>query len=226
MEDMTAPAPVPAPWTLRGDAHVLLARAPRRATARLGARVSLNAGGLGVLAFIRYTESNVGAYDELLWLSPWALRVGHARLHTVPRIYVSSAASLHDGRRNWGFPKELASFEVDEARGTERVRVTGTTGTIAAFEVATGGRSLAVDAGRWPGALLALGQVLDGRLFRTRPRVRGRLHGARSSRLSSSAELVGLMPASGLAALSLLDFTLVFPPAEVVELGPARDGEA
>ena len=226
MDHLTAPPRVPAPWTLRGDAHVLLTRAPRTPGARLGGGVRVNAGGLGVLAFIRYAESNVGPYDELLWLAPWALRVGRARLHTVTRIYVSSEASLHNGRREWGFPKELARFEVDAARGTQRVRVTGTAGPIAAFEIATGRRSMAVDASLLPGALLEVGQVLDGRLFRVRPRVRGRLHGARCSRLSSSAELGELTCLGRLSAVSLLDFTLVFPRAEVSELEPGRHGGA
>lgn len=218
MEDLLTPPDVPAPWTLRGDAHVVLARSPRRPSAELGAGVSMRPGRIGALAFIRYAESNVGPYDELLWLAPWALRVGRARLHTVTRIYVSSEASLHNGRREWGFPKELARFEVDAGAGTQHVRVTSAAGTVAAFELETGRRSIAVDASVLPGALLELGQVLDGRLYRVRPGVRGRLQGARCSRLSSSAPLGELSCVSRLSAVSLLDFTLVFPRAEVTQV--------
>jgi acetoacetate decarboxylase len=215
MNDHLPLDPAPAPWTLRGDAHVLLARAVRRPRARLATGISASAGGLGLLGFIRYAESNVGAYDELLWLAPWGLSVDGGRFHTVTRIYVSSQASLENGRREWGIPKQLARFEVEHDGDTQRVHVTSQAGPVARFAIATGRRSVAVDANVLPRPALELAQVLDGRLFRVTPRVRGQLHHARFSQLSGHAGFAELEGARGLAGLSLLDFTMVFPRAEV-----------
>ena len=90
---MTALTPVPPPWSLQGDATLILYRR-------------------GVLAFIRYAESNVGPYQELLWLAPFRQGPG-GRAHTIPKIFVSSEPSARSGRANWGLPKELAVFAVD-----------------------------------------------------------------------------------------------------------------
>ncbi|QRV74365.1 hypothetical protein RhiJN_02379 [Ceratobasidium sp. AG-Ba] len=72
-------------------------------------------GGLGAIQLIRYHTSPVGPYDELLYIP------GNMSYKTGPnstisglsitRIYVSSIASIVNGRRNWNTPKKLAKFE-------------------------------------------------------------------------------------------------------------------
>ena len=68
-------------------------------------------GRLVQIMLVRYHSSPVGAYDELLFLD-------HAnkglKMHSyIPKIYVSSQASVDEGRYHWGIPKELAQFEWD-----------------------------------------------------------------------------------------------------------------
>ena len=181
----------------------------------------MRSGGLGLLAFIRYTDSNVGPYDELLWLAPWGLRVGPFRAHSVTHIYVSSEQSRRNGRLEWGIPKQLGRFDVEPAgsRGL-RVRVSAAAGPVAEFEITTFARSIAVSADALPRVALELQQVLDGQLFRVLPRLRGRLHRARFSRLAAHAStLLELDDSRSLGAVSLLGFTLVFPRAELRALG-------
>ena len=66
-------------------------------------------GRLVQIMLVRYHSSPVGPYDELLFLD-------HAsnglNMHShIPKIYVSSQASVDEGRYHWGIPKELAQFE-------------------------------------------------------------------------------------------------------------------
>jgi hypothetical protein len=75
--------------------------------------------GLGLLMLVRYADSPIGPYDELLYGIPfqkprWFEVMSHRRL---PVTYVSSEASLHNGRHNRGIRKELADFEFHEQRG-------------------------------------------------------------------------------------------------------------
>ena len=65
--------------------------------------------GLGIAGFVRYRDSPVGTYRELL-ASPTLVRGGLWRLH-VPLIAVDHLASLHSGRAHWALPKMLAAFE-------------------------------------------------------------------------------------------------------------------
>ncbi|KAJ3051503.1 hypothetical protein HK097_007467 [Rhizophlyctis rosea] len=94
-------------------------------------------GGLGSWMIIRYAESPVGPYDELLF-SPGGFAPPNTLLKPDPnsttaldeesplltdpnssylsprritRIFVSSDASLQSGRENWGIRKELATFD-------------------------------------------------------------------------------------------------------------------
>jgi hypothetical protein len=133
---------VPSPWTLKGDAYwffpspTLLPWSPPelpegayQATAATSAeRHGRFVGGLANIQLVRYTESPVGPYDELLYVPgsfemPAGLgdgdgddgggrRSNKAALR-ITRIYVSTLASTVNGRRNWNIPKRLARFAFD-----------------------------------------------------------------------------------------------------------------
>ncbi|KDQ57432.1 hypothetical protein JAAARDRAFT_193764 [Jaapia argillacea MUCL 33604] len=70
-------------------------------------------GGMGTIMIVRYTEGPVGPYDELMIVPgefknpPGAKAKQSLR---ITRIYVSSLASVVNGRRNWNIPKHLAQF--------------------------------------------------------------------------------------------------------------------
>jgi hypothetical protein len=116
---------VPPPWRLRGSGYIFLftfepgfLRAggflpPERADSFEGL--------LGALMLVEYRASPVGPYRELLFLAGRSLRWRHHRF-SITRIYVSTEASVVNGRENWGIPKQRADFQViRKADGSERV---------------------------------------------------------------------------------------------------------
>ena len=106
-----------APWTCLCDAVLWVGRGGRAATAALAPALRRSATGLAVLgAMVRYRETPVGEYDEVLGmvlsrtrLRPWG---------SVTFMSVDSEASLVAGRTNWAMPKTLSSFTGDVTAGT------------------------------------------------------------------------------------------------------------
>ncbi|KAH6707940.1 hypothetical protein BKA61DRAFT_558607 [Leptodontidium sp. MPI-SDFR-AT-0119] len=80
-------------------------------------------GGLASIQIIRYTESPVGPYDELVLVpgkfeyevdakdKDGNLKREVRRNLRVTKIYVSQEATCWNGRNNWNIPKHLADFE-------------------------------------------------------------------------------------------------------------------
>lgn len=196
------PAPVaPPPWKLSGVATAIFFRR-------------------GALAFIRYTESNVGPYDELLWLEPF--QKGPAgRAHRVAPIYVSSEASARSGRSNWGLPKELAEFRVSFLRANEeRVKVTRAGQLIASFVRPRPRATLPLDLSGVPSQARKLVQIYDGRAFETVPELRARFRLTRVSELEVDRELLPHAQNSRWQlGMHLSPFELCFPAARIFEVG-------
>ena len=190
----------PAPWRLRGDATAIFFRS-------------------GILAFIRYTESNVGPYDELLWLAPFQRSPG-GRAHHVSTIFVSSQASAQSGRANWGLPKELAEFRVSRLDAhTEAVQVTRAGQPVASFLRSPPSGTLPVALGKIPSRLRKLVQVADGRAFETVPEARARCGLTRVCQLEVNRQLLPHARGSHRRlGLHLTPFELHFPAARIFEL--------
>ena len=113
------PATTPAPpwpcrvqavvwWHLAGPAAVAALPAALRACARL----PLVGAPLVVGAMVRYLDSPVGPYDEVVA----AVLHRPLRVH-VPFLAVDSPASLHGGRTHWALPKALGAFRRREDGG-------------------------------------------------------------------------------------------------------------
>jgi hypothetical protein len=190
----------PPPWRLRGDATAIFF--PR-----------------GILLFVRYADSNVGPYDELLWLELFQ-RSPAGRGHHVPLIFVSSDASAQSGRANWGLPKELAEFRVSVLDADlEAVLVTRAGQHVAAFVRGRRPGRLPIDLGRLPGALRRLLQISEGRVFATVPEARGRISLTRVFDLQVNRQL---LPHAGSSrwrlGAHLSSFELRFPAARISEL--------
>ncbi|KAK3935832.1 hypothetical protein QBC46DRAFT_396587 [Diplogelasinospora grovesii] len=90
-------------------------------------------GGLSMIQILRYTESPVGPYDELLivpgtFVYPFGNDAdgtkGTKKGLKLTRIYVSQKHTCYNGRQNWNIPKHLARFEwTDLPNGATRVQV-------------------------------------------------------------------------------------------------------
>ena len=104
-----------APWTCRCSAVMWLGRGGRSAAAALPPAL---AGGpaLAIIGgFVRYTDTPVGPYDEVLGLI--GSRTGVRPWGTVAFMAVDSPTSLVGGRTNWAMPKSLARFNGDPTSG-------------------------------------------------------------------------------------------------------------
>ncbi|PHH89506.1 hypothetical protein CDD83_5878 [Cordyceps sp. RAO-2017] len=125
---------VPAPWTLKGDVYIFglwsssaeaeripheLAYSPLEASSSFADdKIHKPAGGVGMIQIIRYRESPVGPYDELIIMPgnyDWERQVGEQHIRgrnpKITRIYVSQERTCYNGRRNWNIPKHLAKFD-------------------------------------------------------------------------------------------------------------------
>ncbi|KAK1518044.1 uncharacterized protein CCOS01_12301 [Colletotrichum costaricense] len=138
--------PVPAPWKLKGDVYFFSFWVPRKQAEHpptityspLEANSSFICpdgsrplGGISMIQFIRYTESPVGPYDELI-LSPgfheYTIEENGKRIKKknarITRIYVSQKYTCWNGRKNWNIPKHLATFDwKTNSDGSTSVRV-------------------------------------------------------------------------------------------------------
>ncbi|KAF4446358.1 hypothetical protein F53441_9981 [Fusarium austroafricanum] len=145
MADSKIPA-VPPPWTLKGDIYAFAFWTPRSqvsdglpnmAYSPLERRSSFATdqkalGGLSMLQIIRYTDSPVGPYDELI-LVPGTFgyekedengRRVKKKGVKITRIYVSQKDTCYNGRKNWNVPKHLAKFDwTNDSDGSTTVKV-------------------------------------------------------------------------------------------------------
>ena len=113
-----------APWTLSGNAHLHLFGLRRdRLPAVPGDFRPIVLGGHGfvVAGWVDYRAGSVPGYRELL-----AAVVGRWRgrpTATVTRMWVDSDVSRRGGRELWGYPKEMAEFDVGiDPQGTASAR--------------------------------------------------------------------------------------------------------
>ncbi|QSS61244.1 hypothetical protein I7I51_03416 [Histoplasma capsulatum] len=69
-------------------------------------------GGACMVMIVRYLDTPVGPYDEILWVPGWfEVPPKKASNPRVTRIYVSRKESIYNGRKNWNIPKHLANFK-------------------------------------------------------------------------------------------------------------------
>lgn len=153
----------PAPWVCRCEAvfwvaatNRAAARVPEPAVARLGRPIAVFGG------FVRYHETPVGPYDEVLGAVAFATRRGVRA--NVPFMAVDSPASVAGGRLNWSLPKTLAEFSGAPSAGARAAGAgwavrAATRTTRRGLPVSTGGQL----AQYWP----------DGLVRYSRLRVRG-----------------------------------------------------
>ncbi|KAK9771488.1 hypothetical protein SCAR479_11827 [Seiridium cardinale] len=135
---------VPAPWKLKGTVYTVtfwsragelpaFAYSPLEASSAFAdPQISgQHRGGTSQIQIIRYTESPVGPYDELI-LVPGFFDYTVAEGGTiktqknarVTRIYVSQKYTCWNGRKNWNIPKHLAHFEFkDLPDGSTTIKV-------------------------------------------------------------------------------------------------------
>ena len=110
---------VKAPWDLRGYCYTFLVKIPSFWGSEkmfVPKELPESHGGFAFVMFVHYDSSDVGPYDELLFMPLTTFPFGCQKGRTISRIFVSSQPSVDSGRHNWGIPKELAEFKLDSHR--------------------------------------------------------------------------------------------------------------
>jgi len=89
-------------------------------------------GGISMVQILRYTDTPVGPYDELI-LCPGFFeypvedkdgKKSTKKAARITRIYVSQKQTCWNGRHNWNIPKHLARFEwTDKPDGSMHIKV-------------------------------------------------------------------------------------------------------
>ncbi|KOS19627.1 hypothetical protein ESCO_001239 [Escovopsis weberi] len=139
---------IPAPWKVRGDIYSFSlwtskAKAESMPKHHLFSQLEAHSsfadsesskpvGGLGSIQILRYKETPVGPYDELVVVpgsyewerkGPDGRRKGGSNLK-ISRVYVSQKHTCYNGRLNWNVPKHLARFDWQyDPNGVTTVRV-------------------------------------------------------------------------------------------------------
>ncbi|OAK97761.1 hypothetical protein IQ06DRAFT_280464, partial [Phaeosphaeriaceae sp. SRC1lsM3a] len=117
-----------APWPLKAESYLLflnMKELPKGVYDKLeevweGEEYGTFKGGLGAVMIVRYSDTPVGPYDELI-LIPGNFTVPQPSSANSPikipkkalriaRIYVSQRTTTYNGRLNWNIPKHLARF--------------------------------------------------------------------------------------------------------------------
>jgi hypothetical protein len=175
---------------------------------------------LAFAMFVDYSSSDVGPYHELLYI-PGALRIGGHRRLSISRIFVSSWASVVNGERNWGIPKDRCDFDVRYgADGIDRVALTAAGGVrFAELELKARGPHLPAP-GHWvPRKQRTLSQLRDGKVYSYAPESRGHFRFAKVLSWRFDARYFpDLARGEVVAAMKVTDFRMMFPVADVEPL--------
>lgn len=213
----------PAPWQLKGSGYLLAIKLPKAFLDEHSfIAEDLKASRRGQLAyvmFVDYQSSDVGPYHELLYI-PGSLQFSSGRHLSISRIYVSTQASVSNGQRNWGIPKQLCDFAVSYGKnGIDTVKLTLNGHTFAElcfqkklFGVPFNGKLV-------PKKLRTLAQQLSGQEFCYSPEARGHLQPATLLQSSFDPEYFpDISQGRVLACIKVRDFDMIFPLAAIAAL--------
>lgn len=208
---------IPAPWNLQGKGYIMLYKFSRDFVAKEG-RVpgflkGRFIGGLGSVMLVDYQNSDAGPYGELLFIPGMFLHNGKLK-DTISKIYVSSEASVINGRANWGIPKELADFRFERINATdERITVSVGDRKVGEFEIATAGPKFPVNTKMLPFPLV---QRYKGKTLYTKFSGKGWGRFSRIRKVDiDPAMFPDISKCRPIAVIKVEPFDITFPKAEV-----------
>lgn len=213
---MSAPSiDAPAPWELRSRSYVLaLRREQDEPYATRPELLDARPWPLAYVMFVDYSASPVGPYFELLFI-PGSFRFGSRRLPSITKIYVSSQASVDNGRRNWAIPKQLASFSVRyDVEGVDHMVMQVDDKPAVELALRPSVPRLPFTTALMPRRFRTLGQTLDGHTAIVAPSARALVQPAKVVRAWSDASYFPVLSPKRVAACSMLSrVRLTFPEA-------------
>jgi hypothetical protein len=167
----------PAPWQLHGSGYALMVRLPTELIEHHAfVPPSLAGKRRGRTAFVLYMDyqsSDGGPYRELL-VVPASFDFEPGNHLSITRIYVSSYASVVNGRRNWGIPKDYADFDVQHVdERVDRIRLSRAGHVFVDLQLRNFGLTLPVHSGMLPGVLTLMQHWRD-KVYRFTLRAKGK----------------------------------------------------
>lgn len=204
----------PAPWQLSGNGYILLYYFRSRFLEQKGFMAGFQKENLrlrlGAVLMIDYATTDVGPYRELMFI-PGFFSFEGWRSFSISKIYVSSAESQLNGQQNWGIPKELADFSVQELSGG-RSRWIVKKGEYTFFDASIKTRSAGFPISS---KLLPFSRIVQeqrNRLLLTTPTASGKLKPATVQHISANPDFFPpIQEAKLLAAFSFQNFHMKFP---------------
>lgn len=218
---MTTPSIIaPAPWSLNGRGFVLIYHFTHAFNTRYSFMEDYQhdayRGWMGAVMLVDYESSDVGPYQELLYI-PGLFLLGGKLSFSISKIYVSSADSQWNGYNNWGIPKEVAHFTSTESDGSTQVKISKKIGAMPFFRATIDpwGPALPLSTRLLP--LSHITQKKEQELLFTDISVNGSGRAARLKQMHADPlHFPPLQELEPMLCLSVEDFLMHFPMAEVV----------
>ena len=135
----------PPPWKLSGEGIILIFKFKKDWVEKSGLLPhhlqGKFRGGLGYVMLVKYENSPVGPYHELL-IIPGKFR--KSKKQAITKIYVDSEASTQNGRANWGIPKDTLPFSWKKEGEKDIIELKSGDQTVFSTEISHGGLSFPV----------------------------------------------------------------------------------
>ncbi|MEM7535365.1 MAG: hypothetical protein AAF639_24520 [Chloroflexota bacterium] len=215
----------PPPWTLNGHGYIFTYFFPQKFVEEHGCIPSQFhgefTGWIGTMMLVDYQTSAVGPYQELLFIpGQFKLGVSQQRLYSITKIYVSTEASVVNGQRNWGIPKELADFEfTDLGGGAEQIRVSIGDMPVGEWTLKTRRIGIPITTSLLPARWRTLAHEREDELYLTIPEATGRLHLANVQQMTINADLFpDVSSLKPLAVVKAENFQMTFPSPVIKEV--------
>lgn len=210
-----------APWNLKGQGYIFAVLMPDAVLDEQsfipGTLAGSRRGRIAYAMFVDYAESDAGPYHELLYI-PGSFQFRDARRLSITKIYVSTWASVVNGRENWGIPKERCDFFVSYgADRVDQIRLKAEDGTVfASLELEHKFLRLPMP-GQWvPERLRTLAQHWGGLHYTFAPEATGHIKWAAVRHWEFDARYFpDLARGKVLAAFKVTDFRMIFPPSHI-----------
>ncbi len=213
-----SPLIAPAPWTLQGQGYILLYRFKRDFLEAQGFLGDFHRGklryALGAVMLVDYQDSNVGPYKELLFI-PGMFDFAGKKAFSITKIYVSSADSVYNGIENWGIPKELADFKIENtAQGITHWQAAQQGKTFFDIRLKSRSFSFPITTSLLP---FTFYHPLRGQTLITKPSGKGKAYWSSVEHLEIDAAFFpDFSQYKPLAALQVQNFVMKFPPAKIL----------
>lgn len=170
-------------------------------------------GGPGVVMLVNYHHSEVGPYQELLFM-PGRFRYQGRRFSSITKIYVSTWASVVNGRHHWAIPKEMANFAWQTQDSVTHIHLSREGYRFASFAFKTLGPTLSVTSALIPADWRTLWQSGDAHSLFTRLQGVGRIKMARLLHAQIDPDFFpDITQGRLLAAGKFTHFEMTFPKA-------------